>query len=261
MPSTGEKHCEKCDKMISSSHFARHQRVCESTVGELKRQRLEMQEKLQALEKTVEDYANEVDKAHKQIDELKSTQTVINNHYGDNNTSNQTSNTTNNVQNNTENKTQTQNNLQKNIYKCHRKDKDGAIDGLNMNKLQSFGYENWEYIDKSKAPLEILMDLYANPDHPENYIFVYNEPQKFCLLVKFPQEVRSFPLNPEALYKLGGCIVDNLKSHGVNLPEDEGKNRMIWTMFIQRFSQKYNYNNMYTNWNGRDLDDYYIKMM
>ena len=39
-------------------------------------------------------------------------------------------------------------------------------------------------------------------------------------------------MNPEALYKLGGCIVDNLKSHGVNLPEDEGKNRMIWTMSI-----------------------------
>ena len=240
--SSSTKCCEFCNKEVSSANYARHVKVCP------KKKEKDIQEEKNALTAKIGELEN-------QVEELKKSQTVINNHYGDNNTSNQT----NNIQNNVENKTQ--NNKLKNVYKCHRKDKDGELDGLNMDKVHSFGYENWDYIDKSKEPLEILMDLYANPDHPENYIFVYNEPQKFCLLVKFPQEVRSFPLNPGALYKLGGCIIDNLKNHGVSLPEDESKNRLIWTMFIQRFSQKYNYHNMYTNWNARDLDDYYIKMM
>ena len=239
-----KKNCEYCNTEMWASNLPRHQRVCP------KKESFELKQEL-------EETAEKNQQLLKEVEELKRSQTVINNHYGDNH--NQTNNIQNNVENNIENKNETF--MQKNIYNCHRKDKDGQVTGLNMDKLKSFGYENWNYIDKSKTPLEILMDLYAHPDHPENYLVTYNEPQKFCLLVKFPQEVRSFPLNPSALYNLGGCIIDNLKNHGVALPEDEGKQRMIWTMFIQRFSQKYDYHNLYTNWNPRDLDDYYIKMM
>ena len=246
---TSKKPCTFCGELIGASNFARHVKVCPGRATfELKQELAETQEKNEKL-------AQEVKEKEEKIEQLKSSQTVINNHYGNNNTQ------TNNVQNNVsvENKTNVQNNIQKNIYHCHRKDKEGKIVGLDMNKIGSFGYENWDYIDKSKPPVEILMDLYAHPDHPENYIFTYREKEKFRLMVKFPQEIRQYPLDIGPLYTIGNLILENLKNHGVQIPEDN-QERMVWTVFLQRFTQKYNYHNEYVNWNQKDMGEYYIKL-
>lgn len=236
--------CHMCNNYVCTSQMARHRRICP------KKESYELQEKLESTEA-------EKEKLLKENEELKRSQNliIINNHTGDNLTQ------TNNVQNNVENKNQTQTNIQKNFYKCHRKDSNGELDGLNMEKLTRFGYENWNYIDKTNKPVEILLDLYGNRDHPENFLITYGEWEKFTILVKFPNEVRSFPINLEALPMLGNCLLDNLENHGVKLPEDPVQRRMVWIQFIQRFGQKFEYGNSFTNWNSTDLGDYYIKMM
>lgn len=240
--------CEICGKYISKNNMAVHKKKCVNKIAnptnEFMQQMLNIQkheyeklldEKEKMLCKRINDlliYQEDNKRLQTEIDLMRKNQLFAINNSQNAETINNTTNN-NNI------------NISNNYYVM---DLDGNRSGLNMNKIRAFGDENIDYIDTSKPLLDILKQLYCNPDHLENKVISHAYLNLEWILFKYKDHILRLHLehdrkNVSVLVRL---ICDNVqqrlgkefKNHGERhdaviqlLKEmDNDVNKLVWTL-------------------------------
>ena len=210
MSTKAPKECLGCGKLISYSYFSAHQKSCQAFLA------------LPSPKELVESY-KDTDKLRKRVEELEAellkANTAIENFRSNvyNNCTIDQSNT-----NNTNLNIEMTNNYY--VINCNT----GEKDGLDMKKINSFGYENVDYIEKNKSLEFTLNKIYCNEDHPENRIISHAYLNNEWLLIKLTNErVLRYHINEDTMHIFRDTIINNVERICETKWGVEEKNRAI----------------------------------
>lgn len=209
MATKAPKECLGCGKHISYSYFSTHQKSCQAFLAlPSNKELIEAYKGTEKLKGRIEELEAELLKANTIIDHFR--RNVYNNCTIDQ------SNTNNNY--NVE--------MTNNYYVINCKT--GEKDGLDMAKINSFGSENVDYIDKNKSLEFTLNQLYCDDNHPENRVISHAYLNNEWLLIKLTNErVLRYHINEDTMHIFRDTIINHVEKICETKWGVEEKNRAI----------------------------------
>ena len=181
--------CEACGKFISKSNMSVHRRKCTKEPEKPTYVELEQQLEIQKVENQKQQY---------EIEQLKLELKTVSQQG-----THQNANTINNITNSVTN-----------VNHYYVLDNKGVRDGLNMEKIRTFGTENVDYIDKSKPLTTILKDIYCNDEHPENKTISHEYLNLQWIMFRFNDHILSLNLehDREKIYVMLNMVCKNVEA-------------------------------------------------
>ena len=222
------KECVGCGKFISYAYFSTHQKNCKDfkslpskkILVENFKNTKHFRDKIDELNFKNNDLKKKLLEANETINKLKETVTNV------------TTNTNCNIQNN--NITINCNN---NYYVINCQT--GEREGLDISKINYFGNESIDYINKNQSLDFILKDLYFNDDHPENKVISMAYPNCEWILILLSDKILRYRIQPESIHKLRDFIIKRVEEISNKEYCVEDKNRAIKT-FLSELTNEIN---------------------
>lgn len=207
MATKAPKQCVGCGKFISYKGFSTHQKSCKEY------QELPSEKELVETYRNTKYFRDKIIELEQKLLEANSTISKLK------------TNITNNT-NNTNCNNITNNNINNNYYVMNFNT--GEKNGLDLDKINSFGHENTAYIDKNKSLEYNLKELYCNDDHPENRIISHCYLNLEWLVIKLTNNrVLRYHINSETMHICRDFIIKRVEEICENTYNIEDKNRAI----------------------------------
>lgn len=196
--SENKKQCVGCNAMITAPNFAKHKRRCElyKKTGDYAESNMSMKDKMEQMSKKIkeleiekQEHKIQLEKANYKIEFLEKQVSLL---------STQPKQQINNFE------------ITNNFYVM---DANGLRNGLDMNKLRSFGSENIDYVDPSKPLPTILKNIYCNKDHLENQVLSHKYLNLQWILFKYEDHVLALNLgiDDDNMHVMVKLIVENVQ--------------------------------------------------